>query len=375
MNILLDDKARHLSQTGYGRVAMSVALGLVYNGNNHVTAPYDPADKNEVVPIDNDFFDYNPMAINKLEQFDLSISVGSPASVRRLALPSLMYTMVDTSDIPQKWINKLSQMDGFITPARKVTTIFKRHFDLVYEVPLYGDVNTFKPRKRWRSEGPNKFAFIFSGTHCYRKGTDILLEAFIKEFSADEAKLTLLCTEKSAELLYNLILKMMVKYNKVADIEVITSRLSDAWVARYYARADSFVTFSRGEGFGYPLYEAGLSGLSVIAPAGLPSDSFLDPNYNFLSCAKKLYTKDISVAFGDNFKTSTKGMNISILETPVEEARKVMRHVQSLGREKINNLGLKNSTSLNNFNSTKKFSQDIGTAIQHFTQSRKDNGS
>lgn len=128
MNILLDDKARHLRQTGYGRVAMTVADGLIRGGHNHVAAPYEPFEGYELSPIDNGFFHYDPKALNQLSDFDLSVAVGNPDSTKRLNLPSLMYTMVDTSDIPDSWVSKLSKMDGFLTPASRVTNIFNRHY-------------------------------------------------------------------------------------------------------------------------------------------------------------------------------------------------------------------------------------------------------
>jgi len=368
MKILLDDKARHLNQTGYGRVAMTVAQGLIRNGRNHVTVPYEKFDKFEVSAIENDYFNYQPDALSRLNDFDLAISVGNPASTKRLDLPSLMYTMVDTSDIPSDWVSKLSTMDGFLTPASKVTEIFKKHFSNVYEVPLYGDSTTFKPRQRWRAEGADKFSFIFTGTHCYRKGTDILVEAFIKEFDVNEAKLTLLCTEKAVDALYNFVIQTMGKHNKVSDIEIISTRLTDGWMARYYSRHDVFVTFSRGEGFGYPLYEAGLTGLPVIAPAKLPSDDFLETEYNFLCKGNSLNVSEIDSVFGQSFKKSSSGNEISIIEVPLETAQQIMRKAHLGGRDKINAMGLTNAMLLKYYSSAEKFSLSINSAITKFLE-------
>lgn len=372
MNILLDDKARHLTQTGYGRVAMTIANGLIRNGINHVTVPYKDFDAYEIAPIDNGFFHYDPEALKRLGDFDISISVGNPRSAKSTGLPSLMYTMVDTSDIPSEWVPKLSEMDGFLTPASKITKIFKKHFNNVYEVPLYGDSTVFKPRERWRAEGSEKFSFIFAGTHCYRKGTDILLKAFIREFDNSEAKLTLLCTEKAADPLYNLVIKTMLQYGKISDIEIVTTRLTDSWVARYYSRSDAFVTFSRGEGFGYPLYEAGLCGLSVIAPKKLPSDDFLNSELNYLCDSNKLELSDISDPFGETYKKSCHGVGVSVLDTPIELARQIMRRAYSKGRKKVHSLGLRNASELSRLNSPQIFSQRLNVAIDQFFQSTKD---
>jgi len=102
--------------------------------------------------------------------------------------------------------------------------------------------------------------------------------------------------------------------------------------------------------------------------AKLPSDDFLETEYNFLCKGNSLNVSEIDSVFGQSFKKSSSGNEISIIEVPLETAQQIMRKAHLGGRDKINAMGLTNAMLLKYYSSAEKFSLSINSAITKFLE-------
>lgn len=317
LRVLLSDGGRHLQGTGYGRVARAVAQALSASELIDLLVTRPPGVAGEgVAPY---------RYVNPAEAvYDLVLQVGQPLSARRHPVPTILYTMVDTVGIPQSWHEALALVDGVLTPSTTSATTLGAVRPTAL-VPLGLDTSVFKPQPRWRSEGADKLSFLFVGTWSFRKGVDVLVPAFAEAFDAAEACLTLICTETDGDTVTNGVLDALRVAGRTADVRVVTKRLTDAWMVRYYARHDVFVTAARGEGWGYPAMEAAGCGLPVVAPLGSSMADFLLPDDNFWFATRQVPVSEVSSGFGSNFAASYAGGDVSILESDRDAVVKGLR--------------------------------------------------
>lgn len=326
-NILIDDRGRHLKAYGYGRVALSLINGFskVPGINVYVALP-DALQKNKDSTITDEKFSYIQFSdLNKLD-FSYSIAVCPPNCFSPLIENTFLYTMIDTSDLPTTWRDIIKAARGIIVPAQGSYNAFKKYFNFVYKLPLPINIgNVFVRRPNYRSEGVDKFSCIFVGTDSFRKGFDTLLSAFIEEFDQNEARLTIVSTETDGDRIFNKIIAELNKNRKIVDINLVTKPLTDNWLSRIYCRHDCFVTFTRGEGWGYPAMEAALCGLPVICPDGIASWEFLDSECNFKSKSSVTLIDEATHVSAAGWIKEYGGNGITYVDTSIDEARKALR--------------------------------------------------
>jgi glycosyltransferase involved in cell wall biosynthesis len=117
------------------------------------------------------------------------------------------------------------------------------------------------------------FRFLaFADLHP-RRGTDVLLSAYMKEFQPDEDVMLLLkvaddkdsVADTEAELAFWIEKQLGLKLEETPAIVLVTGRLSHSDMPRLYASANAFVMPSRATARGRSLLEALACGLPVIA--------------------------------------------------------------------------------------------------------------
>ncbi|XWN33323.1 MAG: glycosyltransferase [Devosia sp.] len=330
MRVLLADGGRHQHNHGYGRVARSIVAALSADPRIQAVALAKAAapTKDEPDPYaaitgrEKLFVCADP----KKASADLVVQVGPPSSLRPMQHPAVAYTMIDVHGVPKGWVEKLSGQRGIITPSTTSAASFARDVHVPIAVaPLYVEPQPFKMRRHWRAEGRKRMSFLFVGTFSYRKNVATLLDAFVAEFAPEEAGLTLIASESEPDTVFAGTLNAMRRAGRVADVEVVTKRLSDAWLARYYARHDAFVTMTRGEGWGYPAMEAAFCGIPVVAPDGTSMDDFLAAGSTVLAPTQAAPVDTIANPSGQNFKTQYAGRDCTMREVSVVAARKALR--------------------------------------------------
>lgn len=161
-------------------------------------------------------------------------------------------------------------------------------------VPLGVDTDVFTPTAppyvfttepgaaRVQSEGGlvGRFVFLFLGGTLQRKGIDILLEAYLKAFSAYD-EVCLVIKDTGTQTVY----RGANERERILSLAADTSRppilylepdLTPHQLAGVYSACHCLVQPYRGEGFCLPALEAMSCGLPVIVPAGGPTDDFVD---------------------------------------------------------------------------------------------------
>lgn len=122
---------------------------------------------------------------------------------------------------------------------------------------------------RHNDDGDSVFTFLSVMKWEKRKGWDVLVSAFIKEFDCHKDKVRLVFRsnlDNSNEIhLQELINKTVFDTNLcVPEILVLDEPISLKNMPRLYQSADAFVLATRGEGWGLPIMEALASGIPVI---------------------------------------------------------------------------------------------------------------
>jgi len=180
-----------------------------------------------------------------------------------------VYSVLESSKIPESWVNNLNDVDGAVTATKWGKTVYEDSgVKNVSVVPhgvdslLYSPFNM--PIDELNSE--ESFKFFAVGKYETRKGYDILLRAYTEEFAPDEKVLLVLNMHNPFVRDFNsfeALLSMNLKH--YSNIEILRSGIPTSVMARLYASVDCFVSSTRGEGWGMPITEAMASALPVIA--------------------------------------------------------------------------------------------------------------
>lgn len=203
-------------------------------------------------------------------------------------------TMFETDRVSQEHVNRCNRMDYVWVPSEfHVSTFVKSGVDpsKIVKVVQPIDVNFFDPLKykpfSLESVGTlvlgaknlevslEKKGFVFLSIFKweFRKGWDLLLEAYLREFCKKDGVGLFLLTNpyhtdsdfgnKILDFVENSDLQMPL--SGWAPVYVVDIHIPQTDLPRVYKAADAFVLPSRGEGWGRPLVEAMAMSLPVIA--------------------------------------------------------------------------------------------------------------
>jgi len=176
------------------------------------------------------------------------------------------YVPWETTLIPRDWIKPCKLMDEIWTPSEHSKQAFiNRRIKNVFVIPHGIDLKQFCPGQ-FKLDIVNRAAFNFLSIFQwnFRKGFDVLLEAYLKEFKEEEEVALILKTHgfnnsvieqqrvrKEIWRLKNLILGSNKPGPKIIFLREMLPRLE-----YLYRLVDCFVLPSRGEGWGMPYLEA-----------------------------------------------------------------------------------------------------------------------
>lgn len=203
-------------------------------------------------------------------------------------------TMFETDRVKPDHVSRCNQMDFVWVPTDfHVSTFIQSGVDpsKVVKIVQPVDANFFDPLKYTPLDlasigtpvvlGPNStdsslrhnFVFLSVFKWEYRKGWDVLLQSYLKEFSkADGVSLYLLANPYHSDRDFDDRIVEFVKDSGLkrpvtdwAPVYVIDTHVPQFDLPRLYKAADAFVLPSRGEGWGRPIVEAMAMSLPVIA--------------------------------------------------------------------------------------------------------------
>ncbi|MBI3875215.1 MAG: glycosyltransferase, partial [Verrucomicrobia bacterium] len=207
-------------------------------------------------------------------------------------------TMFETDRSAPDWVRACNQMDEVWVPSRfNVETFVNSGVERskLRVVPGSVDSDEFDPARHEPLPLPNRAAFNFLAIFEWssRKGWDVLLSAYLREFSAADDVCLYLRTYlfgqpdgDPREAIWQRIRAHAATLG-LGDkpwprIEILAEQVPLADLPKLYRAADCLVAPSRGEGWGRPQHEAMLMELPVIATNWSANTEFMNAENSFL---------------------------------------------------------------------------------------------
>ena len=175
--------------------------------------------------------------------------------------------------------------DGLICNTLKHKKAFETHKHTYY-VPWGTNIDLFKPTKTDLVNDNFITYFHSAGMSAYRKGTDILIKAFIK--SNQKGKLVIHTQRDLISQLPNL--KDDIEYLIKSDkLELITKTITAPGL---YYKGDVYVYPTRLEGIGLTIAEAISSGLACVVPNNSPMNEFISNEFGSCISIDKFFCRE-----------------------------------------------------------------------------------
>ncbi len=209
------------------------------------------------------------------------------------------YTVFETDSIPEAWIEPCNDMDEIWVPSRfNVETFYRAGVrrEKLHVIPHGFDPKQYRPsetRPLDISEKRKGFSFlsIFEWTH--RKGWDVLIKAYLEEFSGAEDVRLILRTYQGGGVVSREkrpVIDQLIDYihelgydpEKIPDIEFIDRMIPSEQMPALYMAADAYVMPTRGEGWGIPFTESMLMQVPVIATRWSGHTEFMNDENSYM---------------------------------------------------------------------------------------------
>lgn len=215
---------------------------------------------------------------------------------------SIARTMFETDRIPEDWVHRCNQFLEIWVPSSFNVETFKRGGvdpKKLFVVPETLDFESYcaeDPDRNFLGIGLRKFVFLSVGVWGInkgsgwgiRKGWDILLRAYVEEFTPkDDVSLLLKvsCDGNSnvQQDVENFLRSIGRTLEDSPHITIISSRsLSEVDMKKIYSNASAFVLPTRGEGWGRPFMEAMAMEIPVIGTAWGGHMEFMNDDNSYL---------------------------------------------------------------------------------------------
>jgi len=222
---------------------------------------------------------------------DVHLFHGIPPEWARLAfrLPNAIgMTVWETDTMPTQWRNILNHALEVWLPCEFNVAVFHAALDRpIFKLPhtLFPapnaapglDAHQFLPI----AEDDWVFYSIFEWQD--RKGPRELLETYLRAFpTATDTLLVLKTNPGAAQVAHQAVATLRQQVCSEARVEVRCEVWDEAHLAALQARGDCYVSLHRGEGWGYPLFEAASRGTPVIATNYAGPLEYLHPHSHHL---------------------------------------------------------------------------------------------
>lgn len=200
----------------------------------------------------------------------------APYSIMRLEAPvKILFTMFESTRIPDEWLDYLEVADKIIVPSKWNQKVFEKSGIKTDVIPLGYNDDVFKYVERQPKRPQRKdFVFLHYNAFNIRKGFTEVFKAFVKEFAPTEpVKMIFKTTLERPPL--------PLPPSQYPNIEVRTGSISDKELFELCGESDCFVFPSRGEGFGMTPVEAMATGLPTIVPNAHGISEYFNSDYMY----------------------------------------------------------------------------------------------
>ena len=305
-----------------------------------------------IVPLDQ----YNPEAqvareellaikpfINKeLEKVDIEIRHSYPPILSWPEDDNIKVVYIqpwEYNRVPYEWVQTFQNFaDLVVTPSNWCKDIYLNagvNPSKVKVIPNGYDENIFNldpPQSENRFFDDSKFIFTFVGNAQYRKGFDVLLQAWIRAFvKADNAVLFV----KDTPAIYgtnNMLENIIQAQYKSGCGKIIYNdeNLSETDMATIYKNSDVLVHPTRGEGFGMHIQEAmACNAMPMVTGVGAFRDFVTENNSILINAARNFIDVNDNRYFvgkpGDSY--SNMGMHFLIPEPDPNDLANKMKYL------------------------------------------------
>ncbi|HEX4521683.1 MAG TPA: glycosyltransferase family 4 protein [Gaiellaceae bacterium] len=197
--------------------------------------------------------------------------------------PFVLYQPWEFGTVPESWAESIRMnVDEVWAPSEYVRRAYIDSGvaeELVHVVPNGVDLERFTPDgPAWELPDARGTVFLFVGGTIARKGIDILLQAYAREFSADD-DVTLVLKGFGAGSFYRgqtneRMIEIFEAIPDRPDVVFLDEEVPFDRLPSLYRAASAVVQPYRGEGFCLPALEALACGVPVIVTNGGPTDDF-----------------------------------------------------------------------------------------------------
>ncbi|MFI8705838.1 glycosyltransferase [Bacillus sp. NPDC077411] len=235
----------------------------------------------------------------------------------------------------------------------------------VHVIPLGVDEKIFHNGVEALALEPSSFRFLFVGGTIGRKGIDILLQAYLNEFTAED-DVCLFIKDTGTQSFYKgitlekMILEAMANPSNPSII-YMDKEFSEAELAGLYKACDCLVHPYRGEGFGLPITEAMACGIPVIVPDKGSCRDFCNEETAFFVSSKEVALPEKKVS---NLDTVDYPWWLSIDRNDLQKVMRFAYENRTLVKEK----GQKASKQILSSFTWKKSAQAVSDRIKQLAQ-------
>lgn len=242
-------------------------------------------------------------------------------------------TLFETDRLPEGWAAAANLMDEVWIPSRFNFSTFTRSGvspAKLKVVPYAIDVTTYYPGRPYFpvvfSPPVKSFLFLYVFGFDYRKGYDLLINAFCREFSPNEDVSLILKvyihSGENPEFVMNEIRSYIPQKRFQSQIVVITDAFAEEHLIHLYQSCDVYISMDRACGWGMPIMEMMALGKPAIGLNWGGSTEFMNETNSFLiETEKKLVPVDekLQKARPEHY------LHHQWADVKVEKVRKVMR--------------------------------------------------
>ncbi len=205
--------------------------------------------------------------------------------------------------LPAEWVRQAREVDEFWIPSEYVRRVYIESgvpAEKVFVVPNGVVVEKLHPQVApMKLATQKKFRFLFVGGTIGRKGPDLLLQAFVKNFTAAD-DVCLVIKDFGGKSVYagqtfEAQIRKVQALPNAPEILYINEEFAPKQLPGLYTACDCLVMPYRGEGFGLPVLEAMACGLPLIVTAGGATDDFVSDEFAWrIPAERKVFGQEVS---------------------------------------------------------------------------------
>jgi len=208
-------------------------------------------------------------------------------------LYNVLYTTIESYTVPKQFLEALKAYREIWVVSDFCKEVLRKH-DIkrdIFVMPDGIDLNAYQENGEKYNFRPelNNFVFLSVFGWSYRKGYDVLLKGYLREFCGDDPVSLLIMSRfhnnaKQDQVIRDGIQEFIDKYggDNPAHIARCSQVVPEGLMPSLYRACDAYVCFPRGEGFGLPFAEASLCGLPVVATNATGQQMFLKDDNSYL---------------------------------------------------------------------------------------------